>query len=158
MEDWCGGTPDSRSKWSDKRGAAWLIVRSELLVSRRTKVEYIKPVWLFVARSFTTHKQRASTCEFCQMRDVNKICKYVKNEPQDERLPRKFPQGIRPGTRLWDLPDLLTFIWYHLFLNNSGAFGDFKTFFHGQIKCFNPVKWNKRKKRPLKVGSNLKGR
>ena len=22
MEDWCGGTPDSRSKWSDQRGAA----------------------------------------------------------------------------------------------------------------------------------------
>ena len=22
MEDWCGGTPDSRSGWSDKRGAA----------------------------------------------------------------------------------------------------------------------------------------
>ena len=119
MEDWCGGTPDSRSGWSDKRGAAkswedthrettaaavsswinlqqtwtkekrdakswrqripaeksrirWLIVRSKLLVSRRIKIEYIKPVWLFVARSFTTHKQRASTCEFCQMRDVNK--------------------------------------------------------------------------------------
>ena len=119
MEDWCGGTPDSRSGWSDKKGAAkswedthrettaaavsswinlqqtwtkekrdakswrqripaeksrirWLIVRSKLLVSRRIKIEYIKPVWLFVARSFTTHKQRASTCEFCQMRDVNK--------------------------------------------------------------------------------------
>ena len=50
----------------------WLIVRSELLVSRRIKIVYIKPVWLFVARSFTTHKQRASTCELCQMRDVNK--------------------------------------------------------------------------------------
>ena len=119
MEDWCGGTPDSRSGWSDKRGAAkswedthrettaaavsswinlqqtwtkerrdakswrqripaeksrirWLIVRSKLPVSRRTKVEYIKPVWLFVARSFTTSMQRASTCEFCQMRDVDK--------------------------------------------------------------------------------------
>ena len=119
MEDWCGETPDSRSGWSDKKGAAkswedthrettaaavsswinlqqawtkerrdakswrqripaeksrirWLIVRSKLLVSRRIKIEYIKPVWLFVARSFTTHKQRASTCEFCQMRDVNK--------------------------------------------------------------------------------------
>ena len=22
MEDWCDGTPDSRSKWRDKRGAA----------------------------------------------------------------------------------------------------------------------------------------
>ena len=22
MEDWCGGRPDSRSGWSDKRGAA----------------------------------------------------------------------------------------------------------------------------------------
>ena len=119
MEDWCGGRPDSRSGWSDKRGAAkswedthrettaaavsslinlkqtwakerrdakswrqripaeksrirWLIVRSKLLVSRRIKIEYIKPVWLFVARSFKTHEQRASTCEFCQMRDVNK--------------------------------------------------------------------------------------
>ena len=119
MEDWCCGTPDSRSGWSDKRGAAkswedthrettaaavsswinlqqiwtkerrdakswrqripaeksrirWLIVRSKLLVSRRIKIEYIKPVWLFVARSFKTHEQRASTWEFCQMRDVNK--------------------------------------------------------------------------------------
>ena len=119
MEDWCCGTPDSRSGWSDKRGAAkswedthrettaaavsswinlqqtwtkerrdakswrqripaeksrirWLIVRSKLLVSRRIKIEYIKPVWLFVARSFKTHEQRASICEFCQMRDVNK--------------------------------------------------------------------------------------
>ena len=50
----------------------WLIVRSELLVSRKIKIEYIKPVWLFVARSFKTHEQRASTCEFFQMHDVNK--------------------------------------------------------------------------------------
>ena len=50
----------------------WLIMRSELLVSRRIKIEYLKPVWLFVARSFTTSMQRASTCEFCQMRDVDK--------------------------------------------------------------------------------------
>ena len=32
----------------------WLIVRSELLVSRRVKMVYIKPVLLFVTRSFTT--------------------------------------------------------------------------------------------------------
>ena len=63
-------------EFQPRRAAAddlgWLIVRSKLLVSRRIKVEYIKPVWLFVARSFKTHKQRASTCEFCQMRDVDK--------------------------------------------------------------------------------------
>ena len=57
---------------AEKSRIRWLIVRSELLVSRRIKIEYIKPVWLFVARSFKTHEQRASTCEFCQMRDVNK--------------------------------------------------------------------------------------
>ena len=102
-----------------------LIVRSELPVSWRIKIMYIKPVWLIVARSFTSHKQRASTREFCQMRDVNKIYKYVKNEPQDER---KFPQGIRPSTRLWHPPDLLTSISNYVFLNNSGAFRDLKLF------------------------------
>ena len=75
-------------EFQPRRAAAddlgWLIMRSELPVSRKIKIVYIKPVWLFVARSFTTHKQRASTYEFCQMRDVNKMCKYEKNEPQDE--------------------------------------------------------------------------
>ena len=41
----------------------------------------------------------------------------MKIEPQHERLPRKFPQRIRPGPRLWQLPYSLTFIWKYLFLN-----------------------------------------
>ena len=145
MEDWCGGRPDSRSGWSDKRGAAkswedthrettaaavsslinlkqtwakerrdakswrqripaeksrirWLIVRSKLLVSRRIKIEYIKPVWLFVARSFKTWAKSFHVWILSNAR-----CK--QNESQDERLPRKFPQGTRPGTRLWHFPN-----------------------------------------------------
>ena len=30
----------------------------------------------------------------------------MKIEPQHERLPRKLPQGIRPGPRLWQVSDL----------------------------------------------------
>ena len=44
-----------------------------------------------------------------------KYANNMKNEPRDERLPRKFHQGSRSGTRLWHLPDSLT----------SGAFGGF---------------------------------
>ena len=56
-------------------------------------------------------------------------------EPQHERLQRKFPQEIRPGLKLWRLPDLLTFIWKYLFLNNSVAFKDFrKFFFYGNVR------------------------
>ena len=52
----------------------------------------------------------------------------LKNEPQDERLPRKFPQGTCLGTRLLHPPDLIIFIWKYVYLNNSGTFKDFKTF------------------------------
>ena len=51
----------------------------------------------------------------------------LKNEPQVERLPRKFPQGTCLGTRLLHPPDLIIFIWKYVYLNNSGAFKDFKT-------------------------------
>ena len=44
-----------------------------------------------------------------------------------------FPQGIRPGSRLWHLPDLLTFIWKYVFLNNSVAFKDFRKFLNGNV-------------------------
>ena len=54
-------------------------------------------------------------------------------EPQHERLPRKFPLRIRPGSRLWHLPDLLTFIWKYVFLNNSVAFKDFRKFLNGNV-------------------------
>ena len=53
----------------------------------------------------------------------------LKNEPQDERLPRKFPQGTCLGTRLLHPPDLIIFILKYVYLNNSGAFKDFRTFF-----------------------------
>ena len=53
----------------------------------------------------------------------------MENEPQDERLPRKFPKGICLGPRLWQLLDFLTFIRKYVFLNNSGAFKDFGNFF-----------------------------
>ena len=59
-------------------------------------------------------------------RDVNK--KKLKNESQDERLPRNLPQGIRSGPRLWHIPDLFNFIWNYVFLNNLGAFKDFRNF------------------------------
>ena len=49
----------------------------------------------------------------------------MKNEPQEERSPRKFPWRIRPGPRLWHFPDLLTFIWKYVFLNISYAFQDY---------------------------------
>ena len=40
------------------------------------------------------HEQRASTCEFCKVRNLNKILKKnIKNEPRQERLPQKFPPG-----------------------------------------------------------------
>ena len=58
-------------------------------------------------------------------------CKHtnnLKNEPQDEWLPRKFPQGTCLGTRLLHPPDLIIFIWKYVYLNNSGTFKDFKTF------------------------------
>ena len=44
-----------------------------------------------------------------------------------------FLQGIRPGSRLWHLPDLLTFIWKYVFLNNSVAFKDFRKFLNGNV-------------------------
>ena len=53
----------------------------------------------------------------------------MKIKPQHEQLQQKFPQGTCPGQRLWHLPDLLTFIWKYVFLNNSGAFTDFRYFF-----------------------------
>ena len=53
----------------------------------------------------------------------------MKIEPQHEQLPRKFLQGIRPGPRSWHLPDLLTFIWKYIFLNDSDAFKDFSKSF-----------------------------
>lgn len=34
----------------------------------------------------------------------------MKNEPQDEQLPRKFTERIYQGTRLCQIPDLKTFI------------------------------------------------
>ena len=52
----------------------------------------------------------------------------LKNEPQDERLPRKFPHGTCLGSRLLHPPDLIIFIWKYVYLNNSGTFKDFKTF------------------------------
>ena len=39
-----------------------------------------------------------------------KYANNLKNEPQDERLPRKFPQGTCLGTRLLHPPDLIIFI------------------------------------------------
>ena len=39
----------------------------------------------------------------------------MKIESRRKRLPRKFPQGIRPGPRLWYLLDLLTFIRKYVF-------------------------------------------
>ena len=55
------------------------------------------------------HEQRASTCEFCKVRNLNKILKKnIKNEPRQEWLPRKFPQGTPLCSRLWHLPSLLT--------------------------------------------------
>ena len=57
-----------------------------------------------------------------------KYANNLKNEPQDEWLPRKFPQGTCLGTRLLHPPDLIIFIWKDVYLNKSGAFKDFKTF------------------------------
>ena len=56
----------------------------------------------------------------------------MKIEPQHERLPGKFPQGIRPGLRLWHLLDFTNFYLKIRFLNHSGALKDFrKIFFYG---------------------------
>ena len=47
------------------------------------------------------HEQRASTREFFKVRGVNKIWKKnVKNEPHQEWLPQKVPQGTRLRPRL----------------------------------------------------------
>ena len=61
----------------------------------------------------------------------------MKIKPQHEQLQQKFPQGTRPGPRLWHLPDLLTFIWKYVFINKSGAFTDFRyffIFFYGNVR------------------------
>ena len=46
-----------------------------------------------------------------------------------ERVPFCCEVGTRPGTRLSHPPYLITFLWKYIFLNNSGAFKDFRTFF-----------------------------
>ena len=77
---------------------------------------------LFSSRSF-------SAFNFSMGKDFS-----ISKEPKDERLPQKFPQGTLPGRRLWHLPDLLTFIWKYVFLNNSGAFEDFRNFFNINVR------------------------
>ena len=59
------------------------------------------PLLIFHEQRFF-HEQRASICQFCRVRDLNKIWKQHENRPptQQQRLPRKFPQGIRLGPRL----------------------------------------------------------
>ena len=44
------------------------------------------------------------------------------------------PKGIRPDPRLWHLPDLLTFIWKYVFLNDSGDFKDFRKIVYENVK------------------------
>ena len=57
------------------------------------------------AFNFSTNKElpRANFVKYA----ANKIWKEHENEPQHERLPRKFPQGIRSGPRLWHLSDFM---------------------------------------------------
>ena len=59
------------------------------------------PLLIFHEQRFF-HEQRASSCQFCRVRDLNKIWKQHENRPptQQQRLPRKIPQGIRLGPRL----------------------------------------------------------
>ena len=52
----------------------------------------------------------------------------MKVEP--ERLPRKFPQGTRPGQKLWHLPDILKIS--DIFFNDNVRFNGCIQFF--QIK------------------------
>ena len=51
---------------------------------------------------------------------------------------------ILPGPRLWHFPDLLTFIWKYVFLNNSDALKDFRKNFYGNVRmsvsiCFSQI-------------------
>ena len=58
--------------------------------------------WFFHKQRFF-QKQRASTSEFCQVGNVNKICLYMKNESQDERSIRRHFRytGYRPLNVAW---------------------------------------------------------
>ena len=76
----------------------------------------------------------------------------MKNEPQDERLPRKFPKGICLGPRLWQLLDFLTFIRKYVFLNNSGAFKDFGIFFFANVRLTVWVKFSQIKGKSIFFG------
>ena len=93
--------------------------------------------FLFFHEQIFFPKKRASTCEFCQVHDANNM----KNEPKDVWLWPKLSQRICLGMKLWHLPDWLIFVWNYNFINNPGAFGDFKTFFFWEmlVKCLKSV-------------------
>ena len=72
----------------------------------------------------------------------------------------KITPRVRPGLRLWHLPDFITFIWKYVFSKELGCFYRFQKFFfmetYGlniwiQLSNSNRFLW------PLKVGGNLKG-
>ena len=69
----------------------------------------------------------------------------------------KITPRVRPGPRLWHLPDFITFIWKYVFLKNLGAFIDFRNFFYGNVWVKYMNSNSNRFLWPLKVGGNLKG-
>ena len=92
--------------------------------------EFQPRVWLFVARSFTTSMQRASTCEFCQMRDVDKT---------SPKMSGCRGNSLRVLAQVGDY-DTLLIINFYLKLRFSKWLGCFLgIFFLGQVKCFNSV-------------------
>ena len=82
MEDWCGGTPDSWSKWSDKR----VQLRAE-----KTLIE--RPLQLLYPLELTCNRPERRRGETLRA-DAREF--QPRRAAADERLPRKFPQGIHP--------------------------------------------------------------
>ena len=116
---------------------------------KRKKVQYKKKQTNKQTERKQAHRREKEYHSVVKSAMQTKYTNNLKNEPQDARLPRKFPQGTCLGTRLLHPPDLITFIWKYVYLNKSCAFKDFKTLSYrnkGKTIFF----------RPLKMGSNLK--
>ena len=68
----------------------------------------------------------------------------MKNEPQDERLLRDSPRS-----EIMTLPWFINFYLKVRFLSSSGAFNDFRTFFHGNVRLSDLIQFSEIKEKSI---------
>ena len=84
-------------------------------------------IWFF-------HKQRAFPYKFFKVRDVNKIWKKHENRAPTWAVTTKILPGDSSRSEIVTSSWYIDFYFKNVFLNNSGAFKDFRHFFYGDLR------------------------